>query len=111
MSSGWVWLGTYNNPTQVVLTADADILTSSTNPQVCADAIGVDIGKYGKSTFDLSVGRVRFHLGTTEFPDEGFEPAGLTVIDLTDKQIIDAYGEHTSPALLDGSITTGTVLE
>lgn len=110
-ASGWVHLGKFRNPSRVVLTADGDSFTSSTNPQVCADSIGVDIGKYGLSTFDMSVGYVRINVGSVEFPPVSLEPSGLTVIDLADGQVIDFYGSDTGPRLEDSNITTGTNLE
>ena len=110
-ASGWVFIGRFLNPTKVVVTADASVGTTSTQGFVCADAIGVDIGKYGRSTFDMSVGRVRYRTGATEFPNIGIESSGLTVIDLSTDTAIDAYGEKTGPSLLDSNITSGGVIE
>ncbi len=104
--SGWIYLGRYINPSSVVITASATANTAQSF--VCADAIGIDIGKYGKSTFDMSVQRVRYKTGATGFPADTYEPAGLTIIDLESNTVIDSYGEHTAPSLLDSDITTGT---
>jgi len=117
-SSGWVFLGRYKNPSKVVITADALPGTDepllgglSTQAFVCADAIGVDIGKFGRSTATISVEHVRYQVGQTELTPIPFEPSGLTIIDLSNDQRIDSYGEQTTPALLDGDITSGDVLD
>ncbi len=105
--SGWIYLGTYINPTSVVLTANASVGGASTQGFVCADAIAVNLGKYGKSTFDMKVARIRYKTDATEFPPVPYEPSGLTIIDLESSTIIDTYGEHTGPAFEDSDITVG----
>lgn len=111
-SSGWVYLGRYINPTKVYVTADAeDPGTSTVIPFVCAGALGVDVGKRSKSTFDMSVNYVRYHVGGTELPEVPFEPSGVTVVDMSEKQRIDFYGKQTAPALPGSSITSGDKFE
>lgn len=109
--SGWVYLGTYLNPSQVVVTADAVAGTDSTQAFVCAGAVGVDVGKRGRSTFDMSVNSVRYQVGQTELTPVYQNPAGISVIDLATNERIDSYGEQTAPVLLDGNITSGGSFE
>jgi hypothetical protein len=104
--SGWIYLGRFRNPTSVVITASASVGTASTQGFVCADAVGIDIGKYGKAAFEMQTRQVRYKTGATDFLDP-FEDAGLTIIDLESSSVIDAYGEHTAPAFLDSNITSG----
>lgn len=110
-ASGWVYLGTYIDPSEVIVTADATGATSSAKVQVCADAIGVDIGKYGRSSFDMSTGYVRLNTRTTHMPDNSRTSAGLSVIDVGDNRLVDFYGEDTAPSIAGASITTGKVEE
>lgn len=110
-ASGWVYLGTYIDPSEVIVTADATGATSSAKVQVCADAIGVDIGKYGRSSFDMSTGYVRLNTRTTHMPDNSRTSSGLSVIDVGDNRLVDFYGEDTAPSIAGASITTGKVEE
>lgn len=105
--SGWVYLGTFVNPTRVVVSNDAHVGTTSAAGFVCADAIGVDVGKRGKSTFDMSIGHVRYQVGQTELTPDPWEPSGLSIIDMETGALMDSYGEYTGPALADGNITAG----
>ncbi len=109
--SGWVYLGTYLNPSQVVVTADAVAGTDSTQAFVCAGAIGIDVGKRGRSTFDMSINSVRYQVGQTELTPVYQNPAGISVIDLSTNERIDSYGEQTASALLDDNITSGSSFE
>jgi hypothetical protein len=95
----------------VVVTADAVAGTESTAAFVCAGAVGVDIGRYGKSTFDMHVGYIRYQVGQKELTSDTVNPAGVSVIDLSTNERIDSYGEDTAPTLPDGNITSGDALE
>lgn len=109
-SSGWVYIGRYENPTKVSLTADATNDTSETEGFVCANAVGIDIGKYGKSTATLSLKRFRYDTGRKEFLSDKVT-SGVSVIDLSTNTVIDFYGEETTPALIDGDISSGDTVE
>jgi hypothetical protein len=106
-ASGWVFLGRYTNPTKVIVTVDVEQGLPSSAAFVCAGAVGVDVGKRGRSTFDMSVKGVRYQTARTELTPKPLEPSGLSVIDLQTNQLIDSYGEKTAPALLDSNITSG----
>ena len=71
----------------------------------------MEIGRKGRSTFDMSVARVRYLTGVTEFNPDPFDRSGVSVIDLEDKKLIDFYGKNTGPSLLGSSITSGDKLE
>lgn len=108
-TSGWVHLGRYDNPTSVIVTASGTVGTASTIGFISVDAIGVDIGKYGRSTFDMSVRQVRYNVGSTTFePSSSENNSGLTVIDSTDGKVIATYGKNTVVELKDGDITSGS---
>jgi hypothetical protein len=107
-TSGWVYLGRYDNPTNVLVTASGTVGTASTIGFVSTDAIGIDIGKYGKSTFDMSVSRVRYNTGTTTFPADGSIDSGISVIDMTDGTVLAKLGETETIPLVDGDITDGS---
>lgn len=107
-TSGWIFIGRYQNPTKVILTADAVVGSSSSQGFVCADAVGVDIGKYGESEATLSVGHFRYQVGQKELSPEPFEVSGVSVFDLQDDQLIDYYTEKSAPALESGDITSGS---
>jgi len=109
--SGWVYLGTYIDPTQVIVSADAQAGTASTQAFVCAGAVGVDVGKRGRSTFDMSLKSLRYQVGTAELNPSPLEPSGVSIIDLGINERIDFYGEQTAPALADSNITSGSTLE
>jgi hypothetical protein len=108
-TSGWVHLGRYENPTSVIVTASGTVGTASTIGFVSVDAMGIDIGKYGRSTFDMSVRQVRYNIGSTSFEVPSSENnSGLTVIDATDGKVIATYGRDTVVELKDGDITSGS---
>lgn len=107
-TSGWVHLGRYNNPTSVKVTASGTVGTASTIGFVSADAIGIDIGKYGHSKVALSTGRVRYNTGTTSFYDDVTRKSGFTVIDTTDGKVIASFGEETPDQLKSGDIIGGS---
>lgn len=109
-SSGWVYLGTYLNPFRVVITANAQVGTTSTQGVVCANAIGIDIGKYGRSQATLSTKQFRYFVGNRELPNETKKVPGLTVIDLESNERIDQFAEDTGPSIPDGNITSGDIV-
>jgi hypothetical protein len=110
-SSGWVYIGTYTNPSKVVQTASAQVGTTSTQGFVCSNAVGVDIGKYGKSTATMSTKKFKYKTGVTSFPPELVDGAGISVIDLSTNETIDSFGEHTGPSLPDGNISSADKVE
>ena len=109
--SGWVYLGTYINPTKVVITASATVGTASTQGFVCAGAIGVDIGKYGRSKVNSSMRHFRYQVGTTELSLTPAAGSGISVIDLSTNSLVDYFGEFTGPSIPDGNISSADSVE
>lgn len=110
-SSGWVYIGTYNNPTEVYVTANAQAGTTSTQAFVCAGVVGTNIGVRGKSTCDHSLKHIYYVTGTKTLPNLNEENSSISGISSQDNSLLDFYGPTTAPNIPNYSLISADTLE